>query len=668
MDARNAVSTRSPRRSRLLKAGVVAIGVIAIATVVGLAVSPTFLRHGLEHYLSARLGRDVHIGDLALSPGRITQLRLTDLSIANAAWSEAPAMAHVRELDVYFPLSGLPSITPAYARLVTPEIRLERNAEGAANWDFDGGGAWADLPATDIVDGTLRYLHPSEKTDVHLTLSTHSVEGERSALRVKGKGSLHGAPLALEATGAGLPALQRTDDPYALEVHARSGKTEVHFDGTVVPGDPENLRGELRLRGPDMSALYPIVPTPFPWTPPYVLKGELAHASGRWSFRHFAGSVGDSDLAGDFEVDTSKPRSKTIADLTSARFDYQDLGGFVGLPQGAPQRAAARSAAAASAPDKLFSVREFDLAALRDHDADVKFRGKAVKLGKTPLDDIVSHLKLESGVMHFDPLDFGIAGGHAVTNITMDLHRGAPDVQGRVEVKAVELERLFPKLAPPSGTVGRIAGRAHFNATGASVAAMAASLDGEAALVLRGGEASKLQIVLTNLDLARAASLLLRGDETASLRCAVLAVHAQDGVVTPSTFVVDTSEVLIHGAGTADLRNEQLDVTLTAESKRPSLVALRGPVIIDGPMSHPSAHPALGQAVTRVGAAVGLGALAPPLALLPLIDLGGADDVDCRSVVAKARAETDTTKRLPREAARRKPKGKVQERTASTAE
>ncbi len=49
---------------------------------------------------------------------------------------------------------------------------------------------------------------------------------------------------------------------------------------------------------------------------------------------------------------------------------------------------------------------------------------------------------------------------------------------------------------------------------GNTLAAMAASANGEAAMVMRGGEASTLALVLTNLDLARAAALLLGGDET----------------------------------------------------------------------------------------------------------------------------------------------------------
>ena len=62
--------------------------------------------------------------------------------------------------------------------------------------------------------------------------------------------------------------------------------------------------------------------------------------------------------------------------------------------------------------------------------------------------------------------------------------------------------------------------------------------------------------------------------------------------------------------------------------------------MIDGTFKHPVVRPAIGPVALRVGAAIGLGAIAPPLALLPLIDFGGAPDVDCRNLMQEARMDT----------------------------
>ena len=183
---------------------------------------------------------------------------------------------------------------------------------------------------------------------------------------------------------------------------------------------------------------------------------------------------------------------------------------------------------------------------------------------------------------------------------------------------------------------------------------------------MRGGEASTLRLVLTNLDLARAAALLLRGDETAEIRCAVAALHAKEDVMTPDLLVVDTSAVVITGEGRSTFATSNTTCGSTPTRSARACLALRGPIVIRGTFKAPVVSPSLGPVAARVGAAVGLGALAPPLAILPLIDLGNAEDVDCRALNEDARARTGTTERIRRpgvqssgKAARKRPEQEV---------
>ena len=464
----------------------------------------------------------------------------------------------------------------------------------------------------------------------------------------------------MEGSSLGLAQLQNIDDPYRLSLRAKAGRTSADFDGTVVPSDTENVRGVLHLQGPDLSKLYPIVPAALPWTPPYNLRGELTHTKRAWVFRGMRGTVGESDLRGDVKIDLSKPRSMMTAELSSTRFDSKDLGGFIGLPPGEPsQRAQTPEQRSAeqrrSQSYRVLPDKPIELAKLREHDADVKFRGTSVKWSAIPMDNLTAHIRIDDGVLKFDPLDFGIADGHVIANITVDVKRDVGEAQGELEARNVELKRLFPKLASPQGTAGRFGGRAHFRTKGNTVAAMLAAADGDAAVIMRGGEASTLRLVLTNLDLARAAELLLRGDETAEIRCAVGALHAKDGVMTPDLFVVDTSAVVITGSGSVDFHDETYNLALDAKSKRPSLVALRGPMMIRGTFKAPVVGPAIGPVAARVGTAVGLGLVAPPLFLLPLIDFGGASDVDCRSLIDQARVDTATTERIRKPGSAKRP-------------
>jgi uncharacterized protein involved in outer membrane biogenesis len=635
-----------------------AIGAVVLAALALLvAFFPwNVLRGPLASYLGHRLHRDVTInGDLRVRLGFPTLVEVNDFSIANAQWSDLQPMAHAARIALTFDVPSLIHFTPDTIRLTEPRVVLEKNAAGEANWHFGGNGsgtpAFGDIS---IDSGTLRYRDPTLRGDITIAVQTATGGANTpDELRFDGRGTLRGDPFTITGRGHGLAALRRVDDPYQLAFDLRAGATGIAFDGTIVPSAPENLRGALHLHGPDLSQLYPLVPSPLPWTPPYNLAGDLTHASDRWNFQRIKGTVGESDLTGEFALDMSHPRVATIADLTSRRFDYKDLGGFIGLPPGEPAQKAKTPAQRKemqkrAASSRVLPDKPFDLGKLRQHDVDLRFRGASVKWGRFPLDNLVAHMVLKDGVLHFQPLDFGVADGHVVSNLTLDLTQREPAAKAQVEIRRVELKRLFPQLASPSGSAGRFGGRAQFSATGNSPADLLASMQGEAAIAMRGGEMSTLQLVLTNLDLARAAALLMRGGhEKAEIRCAITAMHATRGQLVPDLMVVDSSDELIHGAGSIDFRNEKYDLSLKADSKKPSLVALRGPIMITGTFATPVVRPAVGEAVARIGAAVGLGVLAPPLALLPLIDLGNAPDADCRALYQDAQLASGTKATSP---------------------
>jgi uncharacterized protein involved in outer membrane biogenesis len=612
------------------------------------------LRGPLASFLEHRLHRPVAIsGDLRVHPGWTTRVEIDGLTIGNAEWSELQPMASARRIALAFRLPSLFRLTPDSAQLSGAALVLEKNANGEANWHFGGESGGGGLRFGSIVldQGSVRYRDPALRADITADVATMpATQGAPSALRFDGRGTLRGEAFTIGGQGRGLAELRNVDDPYQIAFDLRAGATRIGFDGTVVPASPQNLQGALHLRGADLSQLYPIVPSPVPWTPPYDLSGELTHANDQWRFQGIHGKVGNSDLAGDFRVEVGRERPRTVADLTSRKFDYKDLGGFIGLPPGEPAKKAKtaeqrKETAKRAATYRVLPDKPFDLAKLRTHDVDLKFKGTSVTWGRFPIDNLVTHMTLAAGVMRFAPLDFGIAGGHVVSHVTLDTSRDTPAAEGEIEIRNVELKRIFPQLKSPRGSAGRFGGRAHFRTAGNSVAGMFAAANGEGAIAMRGGEASTLTLVLTNLDLARAATLLLGGDQTAEISCAITAVHLKDGVMEPDLLVADTSAELIKGEGSVDFRNEKYDLRLHADSKKPSLLALRGPVVIGGTFGQPNVHPSAGPVVARIGAAVGLGVLAPPLALLPLIDLGDAPDADCRRLYEDARIASGTAAR-----------------------
>ena len=641
--------------SRVRRYAVGSLGILAVLVLLVAFFPWNWVRGPIASIASTRLQRTVAIGHIDVDWGSPTLIAVDNVILGNAEWSKTQPMATFPRMVFSFSISSLLRMTPDIVVLTRPDVLLERNAAGDANWHFDdaAGHTGAAFGAIDVDKGIIRYRDALLPASVDATLQTDATAAR--SLKFAGKGTLRGDPFEIQGTSEGIAELRRVNAPYHLAVSARAGATSMTFDGTAIPASLENAEGLLHLKGPDLSRLYPIVPSPLPWTPPYDLTGNLRHANSQWIFRGIKGTVGDSDLAGDFTVDVSSRRHSTTAELTSRKMNVKDLGGFIGLPPGESSRSLRtveqqQEARKRATTNRVLSDKPFSLGRLREHDVDVKFRGTSVKWETIPIDQLVTHIVLKNGVMRFEPLDFGIADGHVVSNITLDANKEVPTAQAKIEARNVELKRIFPQLASPNGSAGRFGGRAQLRSHGNSVAEMFAAADGEAAVAMRGGESSTLRLVLTNIDLARAAQLLIGGDETAAIHCAVGAFHAKGGVLTPDLFVVDTSAELITGSGSVDFRTEQYDLHLKANSKTPSILALKGPVVIGGTFKAPVVRPEMGPLVARIGASVGLGVLAGPLALLPLIDLGDAPDADCKSLYQDARVQSGTTERIARPA------------------
>jgi uncharacterized protein involved in outer membrane biogenesis len=288
---------------------------------------------------------------------------------------------------------------------------------------------------------------------------------------------------------------------------------------------------------------------------------------------------------------------------------------------------------------RVLPTKPYDLERLRVVDAKVRFRGKRFIATSLPLDELRATADLKDGVLKLEPLDFGIAGGHVASTLMLDARQKVIRTRGDVIVSDLELKQILPKLAPPNGSAGKVSGRARLAATGNSVADMLGSSNGEIALVSEGGDASALAIVLTNLDLARAVPLLLSGDSNSPIRCVVGDFVADNGKLNARTLAIDTEAEKIMGEGSVDFTRELYALQLKAQSKKPSVLALRGPILVDGSFKSPNIHPAGGPIAARVGASVALGVLATPFAaLVPFVDMGGATDADCPALVQEAQA------------------------------
>lgn len=407
--------------------------------------------------------------------------------------------------------------------------------------------------------------------------------------------------------------------------------------------NPEHLTEaslEMQLRGEDMADLYALVHLPLQPSPPYSLRGHLDYTAHKISFRNFSGRVGQSDLEGNLVVDTNRPRPLVTADLRSRQVALADLAGFIGAPPGnasAPTEGVKQKEELAiqAAKPTLLPDTPIDLSKVRSTDYHVRYRADHIRTSWSPLDQIDANLTIDDGNIRLDPLNFKVGTGTIATKIDLDGRMNPLQAKAEIDFRRVDFQRIMAttKIFNGFGTVG---GRWMIAAKGNSLAQMLAHGNGNLSLFMGSGDLSAVLVDLAGLDLGSSIPAALGLPEDARINCLVSDFGLINGILNTKVMVLDTDEANVVVKGTVDLRDERMDLQITQNPKHLSIGALHAPIDITGTFKHPSVLPNPKALGVRLGIAAALGAVFPPAALLPTIQLGLGPHQTCGGLVAEA--------------------------------
>jgi hypothetical protein len=144
----------------------------------------------------------------------------------------------------------------------------------------------------------------------------------------------------------------------------------------------------------------------------------------------------------------------------------------------------------------------------------------------------------------------------------------------------------------------------------------------------RVGAVDALLLSLSGFEIGRTLLAALNIPDKEAIRCMAADFVLQNGILASRTLVLDTTDHLITGGGRADLLNERLEAWLRTDVKHFTIGKLATPIRISGAFKDLSFAPDPELAV-RGGAAIGLGVLFPPAAILPTIQFGVGEGSPC---------------------------------------
>jgi len=599
-----------------------------------------------------------------------------DLSLGNPEWSKKPQMVTLKRVELRIsPLALLAQrVVIPRIDLTEPNADLQRLADGRANWTFkfdpkdpdaepsswvvDIGAIGFDKGHVTLDDQTLKtqldvLIDPLGKpipfSDIVGDKAAKSAQEKGAApqdyaFAIKTKGQYHGQKLTGDGKIGGLLALQDANRPFPLQAQVQIADTRVELAGTLT--DPLNLGAldlRLKLAGASLGNLYPLTGVTLPDTPPYATDGHLIaklHEPGGAVFRYeeFNGKIGESDIHGSLAYVASQPRPKLSGALVSNQLLFADLAPLIGADSNTKQKA--RGGESKQPADKVLPVEEFKTERWRDMDADVEFTGKRiVHSEKLPFNDLYTHLVLTDGILSLEPLRFGVAGGKLDAQIRLNGHTEPLEGQAKLTARGFKLKQLFPTFEPMKTSFGELNGDADIIGRGNSVAKLLATSNGNLKMLINDGAISRELMELAGLNVGNYVVGKIFGDKEVKINCAAADFDIKTGLATTRLFVFDTENAIIYIDGTANMATEQLDLTITPESKGWRLISLRSPLYVRGKFIKPDAGVKAVPLLLRGAGMVALGVIAAPAAgLLALVAPSGGEPNQCAPLLEQMKA------------------------------
>lgn len=581
---------------------IVRVGVtLAVLVVLGLGLSAMVpaerVAQAVSSQFEAMTGRKMQLQG-EVSPRLWPSLGISTgpVSIANAEWAEGDQpLFQAQGLSIDVNIGALFGGEVKILGLAAdrPEINLERNAEGAANWDFaagTGGGAGSvPAPATGfsldqgtITGGTIRYVDRQSGREIALdgvdaTLAIPDFSGPFTLTATGLSGGqaveldLSGGVFSAFALGRVVPVTATlTAGGSTVTFDGRGGYAPLAAEGALV-ADLADLPAIGALTGAELSR-----PQSGLGQDKLQITGTLTlDGTGAAFLRRAEIAADQNQLKGDLDLLPGEARPLLKGALAAGPI-------VIGTgPEGEMGGGQAGGMEAAGWPEG-----EIDVSALGALDAEVALSALSIdlgvlKLGQTRALVTIDRARAVVDIREMQAYDGQISGDFVVNG------RGGLSVGGRLAFAGLQTQPLFTDLAGWDRLVSTADAELEFLGVGNSVDAIVKSLEGKGTLELGRGELRGLDIagMLRTLD----PGFVGEGQKTIFDGLAGTYSIAK-GVLSNSDLKLVAPYVTASGSGELGLGERTLNYRLrpTALAAEDGTGGVMVPLLITGPWADPS--------------------------------------------------------------------------------
>ena len=487
----------------------------------------------------------------------------------------------------------------------------------------------------DIRQGRLRYRDGKTGREMRFELAEATIEAPSAIapVTIEAVGAWNRAPFSMSGSigplsnlGAGLPLrLTGEVEVFGLDTRLSGAISEPHaMDGMDIA---------IEVVGSNLASLATVAGSSLPHPGPVHIEANVKGGAEKLEIDDFRLVLGSSDVSGTMTVAGIGGHPQVAGTLRSSRIDLAEL---LSGPEGGDSTAAG----APSESDEMKSGGVFPddplpLAGLTAVDLDLALAVDRLVTESLPLGEVKAGVLLQHGSMTVRPLSFSVAESRVDGELRLDAGRETPSVGIAVDATDLDLGALLKATDVSDLFEGRASISVDLAGTGASVAALAASLNGDIRMFAGGG-----RLETRTLDAAIGGARAVLGTFVAGkeqwtvVNCAVSSIGFNDGVATTRAMLIDTEYSTVAARGRIDLASETLALVVEPRAKSVTLnVAV--PVHVQGTLANPTFRPEAGAMLRKLGGLIGL-AVFPPAAIVGLIELGGGDN-ECMRIATTAR-------------------------------
>jgi len=646
---------------KLIKILVVVV-LLVVAAIAGLIFTTDINQYKdqIVQLVKDNTGRDFEIsGDLKLAPSLIPTIAIEGVSLGNANWSKEKNMLSVKKFEAQVALLPLLKKNIQIVRLILiePNIYLETNKKGVGNWVFasttgkkekaEKESGSTELPALAVNEIRIEKANITYKdgqtgktTELIIDEITVNSSSFSDPMSLFVKASMNKSPLEIEGTLGSINNLLDNKD-YPINLKINIAGAEMSVEGHIAqPMSAKGINLQTSLNIKKLSDLNNVADTKLPDVGPIIFSGKLSDTKSGYAVKSMSLKLMEYNVNGDLDISLKGPRPKLNANLSS---DSLDISPFQGEEKETVKK------------DKLFSSDPLPLAGLKTADVNLTFKTKKLITKDLTINDASISVKLNNGKLSLTKTGKAV-GGTISVKVNLDASNGKTAIlSNNIEIKQIEIG-LVPSIKEKNFiTGGKTDITIDLKGSGSSVSQIMAGLNGKLLVKVGKGKISSEALDAAGVDAIMSTLSMLnpgaKKTDGSLLECAVINFNIKDGIATADNGIaMSTNEMNVIGAGSVNLKTEQLDIGITPKAKEGlglNLGQLAGLVRLGGTLANPTPKVDTGAALKSgltAGAAFATGGLS--LLAEGLLSDGSDDDVNpCDIALGKAPKKTSTAKK-----------------------